>query len=243
MNRISSASACMLTILFSGCTDTQKREIMVTPISPKTNSAERQFKLAPLPYAYNALEPYLDARTMEIHYTKHHQGYVDKLNQVLEKYPELYDKSIEYLLTHLQELPETIRTGVRNFGGGYYNHTLYWNNMTSQRNGKPTGALAKKIDATFGSFEKFKEEFNKQAATLFGSGWTWLIKKPDGSLAIVNTQNQDCPLSDGNIPLLVIDIWEHAYYLKYQNRRPDFIDSWWHVVDWNEVEKRYAMTT
>ena len=213
---------------------------MIAPTSPKNNSFEKKFKLAPLPYSFDALEPYLDARTMEIHYTKHHQGYVDKLNQAIEKYPELYEKSIEYLLTHLKELPEDIRTAVRNFGGGYYNHTLHWNNMAPQNDSKPTGALAQKIDTTFGSFEKFKEEFNKQATALFGSGWTWLIKKRDGSLEIVNTQNQDCPISEGNIPLLVIDVWEHAYYLKYQNRRADFINAWSNVINWSEVERRYA---
>lgn len=197
------------------------------------------YHLPPLPYAYNALEPYIDARTMEIHYTKHHQGYVNKLNKALENYPELQKKTVKALLQSLSSLPEAIRTAVRHNGGGDFNHSLFWTIMCKDGGGEPKGELAAAIKKYFGSFEIFKKEFSEQARTVFGSGWTWLASKPDGTLFVTSTSGHDSPVMDGNIPLLVIDVWEHAYYLKYQYKRPDFIDAWWHVVNWDNVANYY----
>lgn len=196
------------------------------------------FELAPLPYAMDALEPYLDARTMEIHYGKHHQTYLNNLNLALEKYPQFYQKSIEDILKDLNQIPEDARTAVRNHGGGYYHHAIYWTMLTpggSQAKGK----LATAIETAFGSFTAFKDLFEKAAMSRFGSGWGWLSKKQDGSLIIHSTSNQDSPLSDGLYPILTVDVWEHAYYLKYQNRRAEFITNWWHVVNWDVAEQRY----
>lgn len=193
--------------------------------------------LPALPYAYNALEPYIDARTMEIHHTKHHQTYIDKLNAALSKYPELADKPVEELLKDLNAVPEDIRTAVRNHGGGHYNHSMFWKIMAPNAGGQPSGKLAEMITAKFGSFDKFKEEFNTAAANRFGSGWAWLSIDKAGSLVVTSTANQDSPLSDGLKPILGLDVWEHAYYLNYQNRRPDYMNAWWNVVNWSEVEK------
>jgi len=196
-------------------------------------------QLPPLPYAYNALEPYIDQQTMEIHHDRHHAAYVNNLNAALEGYPELQDKPLEELLRNLGALPEAIRTAVRNNGGGHANHTLFWEIIGPGGGGEPRGELAQAVDKTFGSFAKFKEEFSKAAATRFGSGWAWLVVDQDGNLAIVSTPNQDTPLSEGKTPILGLDVWEHAYYLKYQNKRPDYIAAWWNVVDWDKVNARY----
>lgn len=196
------------------------------------------FQLPALPYPNNALEPHIDALTMEIHHDRHHNTYVTNLNAALEKAPELQDKSIEELLTDLNAVPEAIRTAVRNNGGGHANHTLFWEVIGPNGGGAPTGALAAAIDSELGGFDKFKEDFAAAATTRFGSGWAWLVVK-DGKLAITSTPNQDNPISEGATPILGLDVWEHAYYLNYQNKRPDYIKAFWNVVNWEEVGKRY----
>ncbi|UQZ34723.1 superoxide dismutase [Paenibacillus sp. PK3_47] len=196
------------------------------------------FQLPALPYPNNALEPHIDALTMEIHHDRHHNTYVTNLNAALEKAPELQDKSIEELLTDLNAVPEAIRTAVRNNGGGHANHTLFWEVIGPNGGGAPTGALAAAIDSELGGFDKFKEDFAAAATTRFGSGWAWLVVK-DGKLAVTSTPNQDNPISEGATPILGIDVWEHAYYLNYQNKRPDYIKAFWNVVNWEEVGKRY----
>ena len=196
------------------------------------------FQLNSLPYTYDALEPFIDTQTMQIHHDKHHAAYVTNLNLALEKHPELGSKSLEVLLSDLNAVPEDIRTAVRNHGGGTWNHDLFWQVMTPQAGGEPQGGLAKSIDAAFGNFANFKTEFEKTAMSRFGSGWAWLVKKGSG-LAVVSTANQDNPISDGMIPLLTLDVWEHAYYLKYQNRRAEYVGNWWNVVNWAEVSRRY----
>ncbi len=198
-----------------------------------------KFELPALPYSANALEPHIDARTMEIHHGRHHATYVNNLNAALEGHSALAEKSLEDLLRNLNEVPESIRTAVRNNGGGHYNHTLFWQIMSPNGGGQPTGELADAINQTFGSFEKFQEEFTKAALTRFGSGWAWLVVKSDGKLAVTSTPNQDNPLMDGDQPILGLDVWAHAYYLKYQNKRPDYVKAWWNVVNWEEVNKRY----
>lgn len=197
------------------------------------------FKLPELNYAYNALEPHIDARTMEIHHTKHHQTYIDNLNKALEGHEKYQEMSIKDLLKSLDELPDSIKTAVRNNGGGHLNHKIFWNVMSPNGGGKPIGEVAKKIDEDLGGFDKLKEEFKKAALGRFGSGWAWLVIDKDGKLAVTSTPNQDNPISDGKKPLLGIDVWEHAYYLNYQNKRADYIDSWWNLVDWNVVEEKY----
>lgn len=198
------------------------------------------FTLPALPYAFDALEPHIDARTMEIHHDKHHAGYTNNLNAALENHSELASKSIEALLGDLNAVPEDIRMAVRNNGGGFYNHSLFWMVMSPDGGGMPSGDLAKAIDSAFGSFDSFKDAFSKAGATRFGSGWAWLSKKSDGSLMVSSTPNQDSPLSDGMTPILGIDVWEHAYYLNYQNRRGDYIAAWWNVVNWDEVSRRFG---
>jgi Fe-Mn family superoxide dismutase len=197
------------------------------------------YELPELPYAYDALEPYIDARTMEIHYTKHHAGYVSNLNKALENYPEFQEKTVEELLTHLGSIPEGIRTAVRNNGGGHANHTLFWSVMGPSTGSEPGGALASAIKGAFTSIESFKELFTRTAATRFGSGWAWLVVKDAGILDVFSTPNQDTPLSQGMTPILALDVWEHAYYLKYQNRRGDYIAAWWNVVNWAQIEKYF----
>ncbi len=197
------------------------------------------FELPKLSYAYDALEPYIDARTMEIHHTKHHQTYITNLNGAVEKTPELQGKSLEQLLGDLNAVPEAVRTVVRNHGGGTFNHNLFWEIMGPGKGGMPTAELAKAIDSAFGSFDAFKEEFTKAANGRFGSGWAWLVKKGSG-LAVVSTANQDSPLSDGQTPILGIDVWEHAYYLNYQNRRADYVNAWWNVVNWDAVTGKFS---
>ncbi len=196
------------------------------------------FTLPPLPYDYNALEPHIDEQTMRIHHDKHHDSYVKNLNAALEGHADLARKSIEDLLAHLDAVPESIRTAVRNNGGGHANHTLFWEVMRPGGPKEPSGALAEAISATFGGLAAFKEQFAKAGATRFGSGWAWLVSSK-GNLAIESTPNQDSPLMEGKTPLLGCDVWEHAYYLKYQNKRPDYIAAWWNVVNWDEVAKRH----
>ena len=200
------------------------------------------FKLPELPYDINALEPHIDAKTMGIHHGKHHQAYVTNLNAALEGFPELQEKTALELVENLDSIPEDIRTAVRNHGGGHVNHTLFWTVMNPKGGGEPAGLLADAINESFGSFEAFKGEFSKAAATVFGSGWAWLCVGDDGKLLVTKTANQDNPISnDVGIPILGLDVWEHAYYLEYQNRRPDYIEAWWNVVDWDRVEGYYAM--
>ncbi len=198
------------------------------------------FELPQLPYAYNALEPYIDEQTMTIHHTKHHQTYVDKLNDALKDSPDLQAKSIEELLTSLNSIPENIRTAVRNNGGGHWNHSFFWTLMQEGKTGNvPEGEVAEAINKKFTDFENFKKEFSQTAVSRFGSGWAWLVVK-DGELAIISTPNQDNPVMDGSgHPILGLDVWEHAYYLKYQNRRPEYIENWWNIVNWAKVNELY----
>jgi superoxide dismutase, Fe-Mn family len=197
------------------------------------------YELPKLPYPYDALEPHIDARTMEIHHTKHHQTYITNVNNALKDQPELAKKSVEDLIRDLNAVPENIRTAVRNNGGGHANHSFFWKIMGSGKGGEPKGKLADDIKSTFGSFDQFKEKFAAAGAGRFGSGWAWLIKNKSGKLEVTSTPNQDSPLMDGNSPVVGLDVWEHAYYLNYQNRRPDYIKAWWNVVNWDEVAKNY----
>jgi superoxide dismutase, Fe-Mn family len=193
--------------------------------------------LPTLPYPHDALEPHIDKMTMEIHHGKHHNAYVTNLNAALEKHPELQSKSVEDLIRGINSVPEDIRTAVRNNGGGHANHSMFWQIMAPNAGGAPTGAIADAIKSSFGSFDAFKEQFAKAAAGRFGSGWAWVIDS-GGKLAIESTPNQDSPLMDGKKPVFGLDVWEHAYYLKYQNRRPDYVTAWWNVANWAEINKR-----
>lgn len=197
------------------------------------------YTLPPLPYDFGALEPYIDAMTMEIHHDKHHAGYVDKLNEALKDYPELQKKSVEQLLISLDSIPEAIRTAVRNQGGGHANHSMFWTLMKKNGGGQPKDKVAQAIDTAFGSFDAMQEKFNANAKAVFGSGWSWLSVDHDGQLVLSSTPNQDSPLSKGLEPIFGLDVWEHAYYLKYQNKRPDYISAWWHVINWEQVEENY----
>jgi superoxide dismutase, Fe-Mn family len=201
---------------------------------------EGEFTLPALPYALDALEPHIDAKTMEIHHGKHHQAYITNLNTALKDQPDQKGKSIEDLLKGVDSLPESIRTAVRNNGGGHFNHTLFWTVMKADGGGEPKGALAEAIAKDLGGFAAFKAAFSKAGATRFGSGWAWLVRKSDGTLSVTSMPNQDNPIMDGSgTPLLGLDVWEHAYYLKYQNRRPDYIAAWWNTVNWEEVDRRF----
>lgn len=196
------------------------------------------FELPSLPYAFEALEPYIDTTTMQIHHGKHHAAYVTNLNGALDKHPELAGKSLEQLVSDLNSVPEDIRTAVRNNGGGHFNHSIFWKLMSPKGGGEPKGDLAKEITGAFGSFAAFKEAFEKAAMTRFGSGWAWLGFK-GGKLSVISMPNQDVPMMEGLDPLLGIDVWEHAYYLKYQNRRAEYVSNWWNVVDWNAVASHF----
>jgi len=196
-------------------------------------------ELPPLPYPKEALEPNIDAQTMEIHHGKHHAAYVNNLNKAIAGKPELEKKSVQELISNLDAVPQDIRTVVRNNAGGHANHSMFWKSMGPSAGGKPGGKLAEDINATFGSFDGFKEKFEAAGVGRFGSGWVWLIVNKAGKLEIVSTQNQDNPIMEGNKPVLGNDVWEHAYYLKYQNRRPDYLKAWWNVVNWNKVSKNY----
>jgi Fe-Mn family superoxide dismutase len=195
-------------------------------------------EVPPLPYDYTALEPHIDEQTMRIHHDKHHAAYVNNLNAALEKHPQLQQKSVDDLVRSINTVPEDIRTAVRNNAGGHVNHTMFWEIMGPRKGGAPSGAVAEAIKSSFGSFDAFKEQFAKAAVGRFGSGWAWLIDA-GGKLAIESTANQDSPLMEGKKPILGLDVWEHAYYLKYQNRRPDYITAWWNVVNWDAVNKRF----
>ncbi len=201
-------------------------------------------ELPKLPYDYDALEPYIDARTMEIHHGKHHQAYVIKLNDALDKYPELYEKSLEELMLNLDSIPKDIRAAVRNNAGGHLNHSFFWKVMKPISDGsgdEPSGKLVEAISASFSDFQKFKEEFSKTAVGFFGSGWVWLVCDKNGKTAITTTPDHLTPIMKNQKPLLVLDVWEHAYYLKYQNRRPEYIEAWWNVVNWEEAEKNFQL--
>lgn len=204
-----------------------------------THHHSEHFTLPLLTYDYNALEPAIDEQTVKIHHTQHHQKYVEKLNIVVDEYPALSNKPLKEWLSNLGTLPATIRTGVRNFGGGHYNHSFYWNCMTPHASGAPQGEIATAITKAFGSLDAFKEKFEQEAAGVFGSGWTWLCMNKSGNLVIMSTSNQDTPLAQELEPLLVIDLWEHAYYLKYQSNRLAHIKAWWNLINWDEVEKQY----
>ena len=197
------------------------------------------FEVPPLPYDYNALEPHIDEQTMHLHHDKHHQAYVTNLNAALEKHPELQNKSPEELIQNLNSLPEDVRTAIRNNGGGHVNHSMFWEIMAPGAGGQPTGAIADAINQAFGSFDNFKQQFNDAGTKRFGSGWAWLVRNRDGSLTITSTANQDNPMSEGAQPIMGNDVWEHAYYLKYQNRRPEYLNAWWNVVNWDEVNNRF----
>ncbi len=197
------------------------------------------FEVPPLPYAYEALEPHIDSQTMHLHHDKHHQAYVTNLNAALEKAPELQGKGAEDILRNLNNVPESVRTAVRNNGGGHVNHSMFWAIMGPNAGGPPTGAIADAIKSTFGDFAQFQEKFNDAGLKQFGSGWAWLVLG-SGGLQVISTANQDNPLSQGLHPIMGNDVWEHAYYLKYQNRRGDYLKAWWNVVNWAEVNKRYA---
>ncbi|HLH62928.1 MAG TPA: superoxide dismutase [Ktedonobacteraceae bacterium] len=197
------------------------------------------YELPPLPYDYNALEPYIDEETMHLHHDKHHQAYVNNLNAAVQSQAQFASMPVEQLIQHINELPENIRTAVRNNGGGHANHSMFWQIMKPNGGGQPTGELANAINATFGSFDQFKAAFNDAGAKRFGSGWAWLVMDRNGNLQVTSTANQDSPLMEGLFPIMGNDVWEHAYYLKYQNRRPDYLNAWWNVVNWDEVEKRY----
>jgi Fe-Mn family superoxide dismutase len=198
------------------------------------------FELPPLPYDYSALEPHIDTQTMQIHHDKHHAAYVTNLNKALESAAVLAGKSIDEILADLSAVPENVRQAVINNGGGHYNHTMFWEIMGPKGGGEPKGDLAKAIGASFGNYEGLREKMNNAGLTRFGSGWAWLVADKDGKLQVLSTANQDCPLSNGQKPLVGIDVWEHAYYLKYQNRRGDYLSAWWNVVNWDAVAARYA---
>ncbi|MBV8365968.1 MAG: superoxide dismutase [Candidatus Eremiobacteraeota bacterium] len=197
------------------------------------------FTVPDLPYAYDALEPTIDKETMTLHHDKHHAAYVTNLNAAIEKHPELGNKSVEDLIKNLNAVPEDIRTAVRNNGGGHLNHSMFWTIMSPNGGGNPSGALGDAIKSAFGDVEAFKTQFNDAGTKQFGSGWAWLVLTPDGKLQIASTPNQDNPMSAGNYPVMGNDVWEHAYYLKYQNRRADYLKAWWNVVDWNSIAKRF----
>lgn len=204
-----------------------------------TNQTQNVYSVPPLPYAYDALEPHIDQATMQFHHDKHHAAYVKNLNAALDKHPELKSKPVEEMLRNLNSVPTDIRQMVRNNGGGHVNHSMFWQIMKPQGGGEPTGAIAKAINQNFGSFAAFKKQFNEAGAGRFGSGWVWLVRNK-GKLEVMTTANQDSPLSEGKYPIMGNDVWEHAYYLKYQNRRPDYLDAWWNVLNWDEINKRFA---
>lgn len=213
--------------------------LIPTSIVKSKNLGDSQFELKPLPYAYDALEPYIDKETMMLHHDKHEKAYLDNLNKAIAKYPELYSKGIEGMLKDLDSIPSDIRQTVINNAGGVYNHEFFWSIMTPQKNQKPKGNLLNAINRDFESYDNFKAKFKEAALNRFGSGWAWLVSDKDGKLSIISTANQDSPISLGLTPIIGIDVWEHAYYLKYQNRRAEYIDNWWNVVNWEQAEKNY----
>lgn len=227
-----------------------KKLLLLLPLFSVINSQDLskikyKYSLPDLPYAFDALEPYIDAKTMEIHHNKHNQKYVDELNSALVNNPELQNKTLEHLLKNLDQIKDAkTRKAVRENGGGHWNHSFFWKVMKANKGSelpKPTSKIAKVINKTFGSFEKFQEKFNEAAKKVFGSGWAWLCVDKSNNLVVTSTPNQDTPISEGLKPILALDVWEHAYYLKYQNKRPDYITAWWYVINWDQVEKNYYM--
>jgi superoxide dismutase, Fe-Mn family len=208
------------------------------PVASVNSEATLPAQLPPLPYPAGALEKAIDAQTMQLHHDRHHAAYVNNLNEAIKQSPNLQNRSVESLLRDLNSVPENIRTTVRNNGGGHLNHTIFWQIMSPDGGGQPTGAIAQEINQTFGSFDSFKKQFNSAGGDRFGSGWVWLVRNPQGQLQIVSTPNQDSPIADGNYPIMGNDVWEHAYYLRYQNRRAEYLDNWWNVVNWAEVNRR-----
>lgn len=210
-----------------------------SPSNPtKVEQNTTTFQVPPLPYDYKALEPHIDAQTMQLHHDKHHAAYVKNLNEAVSKYPQLQGKSAEALLRDLNSVPPDIRTTVRNNGGGHINHAMFWQIMSPNGGGEPKGAIADAINKSFGSFAAFKKQFNEAGTKHFGSGWVWLVRTPEGALKVMSTPNQDSPLMEGLYPIMGNDVWEHAYYLKYQNRRADYLNAWWNVLSWDEINKR-----
>ncbi len=198
------------------------------------------YELPPLPYDYSALEPYIDTQTMQLHHDKHHAAYVNNLNAALKDNSQFSSMNVDDLMRHIKDVPDSARTAVRNNGGGHSNHSMFWQIMMPNGGGQPSGALASAINSTFGSFDAFKTQFNDAGVKRFGSGWTWLVLDQSGKLSVISSANQDSPLMDSMYPVMGNDVWEHAYYLKYQNRRPDYLNAWWNVVNWDEIAKRYA---
>lgn len=232
-----------LLLLLVSCQRTPQAErspTVATPTGAGLSASPAQ--LPPLPYDYAALEPHIDAQTMKLHHDRHHATYVNNLNEALKKYPNLRNRTVEALLENLPSLPEEIRTTVRNNGGGHVNHSMFWQIMSPQGGGVPKGVLAEEINKTFGSFDRFKQQFNEVGGKHFGSGWVWLVRNKQGQLQITTTPNQDTPIVQGFYPILGNDVWEHAYYLKYQNRRAEYLSNWWNVVNWNEVSTRSQLS-
>lgn len=225
---------------FGSITKSSWADAVPTQLTATALEATDGFKLPPLTYAYNALEPHIDATTMKFHHDKHHAAYVKNLNAAVAKYPQLKTKTVEELLLSLNTLPKDIQTTVRNNGGGHLNHSMFWQIMGPKAGGAPTGAIAAAINTNFGSFDKFKTQFNEAGTKVFGSGWAWLVRSKDGKLQIISTPNQDNPIVQGLYPIMGNDVWEHAYYLNYQNRRPDYLSAWWNVINWTEVNQRFA---
>ncbi|MGL4772555.1 MAG: superoxide dismutase [Clostridium sp.] len=213
--------------------------LITTPNANANKLIKWEVKLSPLPFEYEALEPFIDKETMIIHHNKHEQGYVDNLNKLISKTPELQNKSLDWFLTNKDSLPKESKQGILNNAGGVYNHNFFWSIMAPAQGQKPTGNLSKAIDKTFGTFENFQKEFKEAALSRFGSGWAWLVLSKDGKLSIISTPNQDSPISDCLTPIIGLDVWEHAYYLKYRNMRSDYIDNWWNVVNWNQAETNF----
>lgn len=234
------ASAGAFTL--DGCALAEKQSQTTATTTPTAISSNPPgaIQLPALPYPYEALEPHIDAETMKFHHDKHHATYVKNVNDALAKYPQLKGKTIESMLKDLNSVPQDIRNAIRNNGGGHINHSMFWLIMKPSGGGEPTGAIASAIQKTFGSFGEFQKQFNEAAAKRFGSGWVWLVRNKDGKLEITTTANQDTPLSEGKYPIMGNDVWEHAYYLKYQNRRAEYLTAWWNVLNWDEINRRYA---
>lgn len=224
--------------------DPAQTQAQAVPVaSPDGELGATPAELPPLPYDYSALEQVIDAETMRLHHDRHHAAYVNNLNEALQAYPDLQGSSVESLLRDLESVPEDIRTTVRNNGGGHLNHTIFWQIMSPDGGGQPTGEIAQAIEQTFGSFEEFQTQFNEAGSDRFGSGWVWLVRNGDGQLEIVSTPNQDSPIMEGQYPIMGNDVWEHAYYLRYQNQRGEYLENWWNVVNWPEVNRRFQLAS
>ncbi|MFQ4139887.1 superoxide dismutase [Nodosilinea sp. PGN35] len=240
---LSGVAACLLLLACQGVpqaqTTPEATPAEVVPVAYPDRTLATPAELPPLPYDYGALEAAIDAETMEIHHDRHHATYVDNLNEALVDYPDLQGQSVEALLSDLDAIPEEIRTAVRNNGGGHLNHTIFWQIMSPEGGGEPTGEIAQAIEQTFGGFEEFQTAFNEAGSDRFGSGWVWLVTNGDGDLEIIDTANQDSPIMEGQYPIMGNDVWEHAYYLRYQNQRAEYLENWWNVVNWPEIERRY----